>query len=103
MSTTAISTKFQIVIPKGVRDRLQLYPHQRLHMVEKGGFITVVPELPPESLRDDLKGMSQPGFRDKRFACEGSRIHCSARGRDESRHGLAMGDAIRAEMMPDTI
>jgi AbrB family looped-hinge helix DNA binding protein len=37
MATTTISPKFQIVIPKEVREKLRLVPSQRLQVVEKGG------------------------------------------------------------------
>lgn len=50
MATTTISPRFQIVIPKKVRDKLYLRPRQRLHVVEKGGVITLVPEVPLKSL-----------------------------------------------------
>src|ERR1044072_2387404 len=66
MATTTISTKFQVVIPKEVRDKLHLSPQQRLQIVEKGGVITLVPEVPLKSLKGALKGMSRTGFREKK-------------------------------------
>ena len=66
MATTTISTKFQIVIPKEVRDKLHLTPQQRLQIVEKGGVITLVPEVPLKSLKGVLKGMSKTDIREKK-------------------------------------
>jgi AbrB family looped-hinge helix DNA binding protein len=66
MATATISPKFQIVIPKEVREKLHLAPSQRLQVVEKGGVITLVPEVPLKSLRGALKGMSASGLREKR-------------------------------------
>ena len=66
MATTTISTKFQIVIPKEVREKLHLTPQQRLQIVEKGGVITLVPEVPLKSLKGVLKGMSKTDLREKR-------------------------------------
>ena len=66
MSLTTISPKFQIVIPKEVREKLRLSPRQRLQVVEKGGVITLVPELSLKSLRGSLKGMSKTGIREKK-------------------------------------
>lgn len=66
MPTTTISSKFQIVIPKEVRDKLHLSPSQRLQVVEKGGVITLVPEVPLKSLRGALKGMSAADVREKK-------------------------------------
>ncbi|MDH4085271.1 MAG: AbrB/MazE/SpoVT family DNA-binding domain-containing protein [Nitrospira sp.] len=66
MSTTTISPKFQIVIPKEVRDKLHLVPQQRLQVIEKGGVITLVPEVPLKSLKGVLKGMSKSNIREKK-------------------------------------
>ena len=66
MATTTISTKFQIVIPKEIREKLRLFPHQRLQIVEKGGIITLVPEVPLKRLKGGLKGMSKTGIREKK-------------------------------------
>lgn len=65
MATTTISNNFQIVIPKEMREKLKLRPRQRLHVVEKGGVITLVPEVPLISLKGVLKGMSKTGLREK--------------------------------------
>jgi AbrB family looped-hinge helix DNA binding protein len=66
MATTTISPKFQIVIPKEVREKLHLSPQQRLQVVEKGGVITLVPEVPLKSLKGLLKGMSKADIREKK-------------------------------------
>lgn len=39
MATATISPKFQIVIPKEVREKLHLVPSQRMQVVEKGGSL----------------------------------------------------------------
>ena len=62
MATATRSPKFQIVIPKEVRDKLHLTPRQRLHILEKGGIITLVPEVPLKS----LKGMPKADLREKK-------------------------------------
>jgi AbrB family looped-hinge helix DNA binding protein len=66
MARTTISPKFQIVIPKEVREKLHLSPQQRLQVVEKGGVITLVPEVPLKSLKGLLKGMSKTNIREKK-------------------------------------
>lgn len=66
MATTTISPKFQIVIPKEVREKLRLRPRQRLQIMEKGGIITLVPEAPIKSLKGALKGMSKTDLREKK-------------------------------------
>jgi AbrB family looped-hinge helix DNA binding protein len=66
MVMTTISSKFQIVIPKEVREKLHLSPRQRLYVVAKGGIITLVPEVPLKSLKGALKGMSKTDLREKK-------------------------------------
>lgn len=66
MATTTISPKFQIVIPKDVREKLHLTPQQRLQVVEKGGVITLIPEVPIKKLKGTVKGMSKTALREKR-------------------------------------
>lgn len=66
MATTTISPRFQIVIPKEVREKLHLSPKQKLQVLEKGGVITLVPEVPLKSLKGVLKGMSKAGIREKK-------------------------------------
>lgn len=66
MATTTISPKFQVVIPKEVRDKLHLVPQQRLQVIEKGGVITLVPEVLLKSLKGVLKGMAKTDIREKK-------------------------------------
>ena len=65
MVMTTISSKFQIVIPKEVREKLHLRPRQHLHVMAKGGIVTLVPEVPLKSLRGTLKGLSRNDLREK--------------------------------------
>ena len=65
MIITTLSRKFQIVIPKEIREKLGLRSKQRLRVMEKGGVITLVPELPLVSLKGALKGMSKTNVREK--------------------------------------
>jgi len=66
MVMTTISSKFQIVIPKEVREKLRLSRKQRLHVMAKGGIITLVREVPLKSLRGALKGLSKTDLREKK-------------------------------------
>lgn len=71
MIITTLSKNFQIVIPKEIREKLGLRSKQRLHLMEKGGVITLVPELPLVSLKGALKGMSTTDVREKKGRSEG--------------------------------
>jgi AbrB family looped-hinge helix DNA binding protein len=50
MTTALISPKYQIVIPKAIRNKLDLKPGQRLSITEKDGHIEISPMLSPEQL-----------------------------------------------------
>lgn len=65
MATATISSKFQIVIPKQVREKLRLKPRQRLQVIEKGGIVTLVTEVPDTEIKGALKGMSTTRVREK--------------------------------------
>ncbi|RMH32066.1 MAG: AbrB family transcriptional regulator [Nitrospirae bacterium] len=55
-----------MVIPKEVREKLRLVPEQHLQVPEKGGVITLIPEVPLKTLKGALKGMSTTDIRGKK-------------------------------------
>jgi AbrB family looped-hinge helix DNA binding protein len=63
---TTISSKFQVVIPKPVRERLKLKPKQRLTVVEKDGMLILIPQITLESLRGMAKGAKIEDYREKK-------------------------------------
>ena len=65
MPIATISPKFQIVIPKEIRERLDLKPGQQVSFVERNGLVTMVPQRPLSELRGILKGADRTGYRDK--------------------------------------
>ncbi len=65
MSRVTISPKFQIVIPREIRERLHLRPGQQITLFERDGIITAIPDLPLEKFRGILKGMSRTELREK--------------------------------------
>ena len=62
MQTVTVSPKFQVVIPKSVRETLRLKPGQKMHVVEYGGRIELIPERDIKELRGFLKGINT-GFK----------------------------------------
>jgi AbrB family looped-hinge helix DNA binding protein len=48
MTTSLLSPKYQIVIPKEIRQKLALKPGQRLSVTAKDGHIELTPILSPE-------------------------------------------------------
>ena len=65
MSTTTISPKFQVVIPKEVREKLHLKSGQKLTVVTKGGMVYLIPERPLASFKGFIKKhLSAAGLRE---------------------------------------
>ena len=64
MTVVTVSSKYQVVIPKDVRERLGLSPGQKVQALAVGGRIELVPVEPIEHLRGFLKGMSSELERD---------------------------------------
>ena len=65
MDRTTVSSKYQVVIPKAIRQRAALKPGQKLAVVLKGRVISLVPELPLGELRGYLRGTSSEGLREE--------------------------------------
>lgn len=58
METVRVSPKFQVVIPKRVRDELQLQPGQELQIYIVDGHIRLHAPRPIAELRGMAKGMA---------------------------------------------
>ena len=63
---TTISSKYQVVIPRAIRERLHLQPQQKLTIWEKDGMLILVPEVKLESLRGIARGANVADYRDKK-------------------------------------
>ena len=57
MSVTTVSSKFQIVIPKDVRERLRIEPGQKLQAIPYKGRIELIPVEPVEMSRGIAPGI----------------------------------------------
>jgi AbrB family looped-hinge helix DNA binding protein len=57
MTTVKISPKYQVVIPKEIRNKLKLKPGQRLQILELGDRIEFVLQKNIKESRGFLKGM----------------------------------------------
>ena len=65
MQTTTISPKFQVVIPKEIRDSMGLKPGTKVQVLQYGNRIEFIPLKPMKSLRGFLKGISTDLDRDR--------------------------------------
>jgi AbrB family looped-hinge helix DNA binding protein len=57
METVTVSPKFQVVIPKRVRESLGLQPGQKVQVVQYENRIELIPQEPIEEARGFLKGV----------------------------------------------
>lgn len=57
METVTISPKFQVVIPKGIRERLKLRSGQKVQAILYDDRIELVPVRPARAMRGFLKGI----------------------------------------------
>jgi AbrB family looped-hinge helix DNA binding protein len=65
METVTISPKFQVVIPKSVREQVGLVPGQKVQAIAYGDRIELVPVRPARELRGILRGLDTSVMRDE--------------------------------------
>jgi AbrB family looped-hinge helix DNA binding protein len=57
MEIVKVSPKYQVVIPKGVREAAGLRPGQEVAVLRYGGRIELIPLRPMREMRGVLRGM----------------------------------------------
>lgn len=57
MNTVTISPKYQVVIPREIREKLGLEPGQKVHVVAYQGRIELIPLVPLSELRGFAPGI----------------------------------------------
>jgi len=57
MDTVKVSLKYQVVIPRRIRERMGLHPGERLQVISFDGRIELVPLRPMRSMKGFLKGL----------------------------------------------
>ena len=68
METVTVSPKFQVVIPKGIREALKLTPGQKVQALLYENRIELIPLRPVKQMRGFLKGL------DTTIVREGDRV-----------------------------
>ena len=68
MKAVTISSKFQVVIPKDIREQMHLCPGQKLQVIRYENRIVMIPERRIADMRGFLRGM------DSSFVREGDRV-----------------------------
>jgi AbrB family looped-hinge helix DNA binding protein len=57
VDTVTISPKFQVVIPKRIRERLDLHPGQKVQAIQYGDRVELVPVKLAKQMRGFLRGI----------------------------------------------
>lgn len=57
METVTLSPKYQVVIPKAIREALGLAPGQKIQAILLDGRVELIPVRPARELRGFLKGI----------------------------------------------
>jgi len=66
MKSVTVSPKFQVVIPKKIREMAGIQPGQKLHALYVNGRIELIPEVDIRTLRGSLSGVEEEFVRDER-------------------------------------
>lgn len=65
MTAVTISPKFQVVIPKEIREQLNLVPGQKVQAIAYGDRVELIPVRPASALRGMLRGLDTSFERDR--------------------------------------
>ncbi len=65
MQAVTISSKYQVVLPKSVREKFNLKPKQKIMFIPFNGVLHVVIVPSVESMRGQFKGLDVAGFREE--------------------------------------
>ena len=65
MEAVTISSKYQVVIPREIRERFDLKPGQKIMFIPYNNTLRVVVVEPIEKSRGSLKGISSEGIREE--------------------------------------
>ena len=65
MQAVTVSPKYQVVIPKSVRERIHITPGEQLQIISFDDRIELVPVRPMREMKGFLKGMDASFERDE--------------------------------------
>jgi AbrB family looped-hinge helix DNA binding protein len=65
MDTVTISSKYQMIIPRAIREKWNIKPGQRVRLIVYGNRLEVVPVRNIKEARGFLKGMTSDIERDE--------------------------------------
>ena len=65
MATVTVSPKYQVVIPKGVRETMSIYPGEEIQVLQYENRIEFIPVKDIKKMRGFLKGIDTTVKREK--------------------------------------
>ena len=65
MSAVTVSPKYQVVIPKHIRDSLGIYSGQKIQVLSYRNRIELIPIKPMREMRGFLRGINTENERDQ--------------------------------------
>jgi len=66
MNTVSVSPKYQVVIPKEIRESINITAGDKLIIIPYDGRIELIPQKSIQSMRGALRGMKTDSTRDKK-------------------------------------
>lgn len=66
MVQATLSSKYQLVIPKAIREETGITPGEKIQIINKNGIINLIPSHLLKDLRGYLKGMDSKNFREEK-------------------------------------
>lgn len=64
MSTATLSSKFQLSLPKALRESMQLKAGQQFELIPMGAIIQLIPKTTINALRGIARGANSEQYRD---------------------------------------
>lgn len=65
MHTTTLSSKFQIVIPKAIRESMHYQAGEKFLLIPKGNVLQMIPQLHLNDIEGLLEGANITNIRDR--------------------------------------
>ncbi len=66
MSTATVSSKYQISLPKAVREAMQIQPDQQFEFIPMGNVLQLAPKTSIKDLRGIARGANPKNYRDRK-------------------------------------
>ncbi len=65
MAKVKLSSKFQVVIPREIREKMNLKAGEEIIMIETAGVLHLVPQRPIKQMRGFVKGGNTQNIREE--------------------------------------